>query len=137
MGSIPGSGRSPGEGNGNLLQHSCLENPTDRGAWWAAKKPMGSQRIDRATKRADARTHTHTHTATKHRVTKEKCFLSWHTQKRVPGSRLAHTKCLLSESCLTRVRWAHSTVSCPLLGLLASPLSGRILNVWKAWRQVP
>ena len=35
-GSIPGSGRSPGEGNGNLLQYSCLENPMDRGAWWAA-----------------------------------------------------------------------------------------------------
>ena len=31
-GSIPGSGRSPGEGNGNPLQHSCLENPMDRGA---------------------------------------------------------------------------------------------------------
>ena len=35
MGSIPGSGRSPGGGNGNPLQYSCLENPTDRGAWWA------------------------------------------------------------------------------------------------------
>ena len=34
-GSIPGWGRSPGEGNGNLLQHSCLENPMDRGAWQA------------------------------------------------------------------------------------------------------
>ena len=34
-GSIPGSGRSPGGGNGNPLQHSCLENPMDRGAWWA------------------------------------------------------------------------------------------------------
>ena len=33
QGSIPGSGRSPGEENGNLLQYSCLENPTDRGAW--------------------------------------------------------------------------------------------------------
>jgi len=32
---IPGSGRSPGEGNGNLLQYSCLRNPMDRGAWWA------------------------------------------------------------------------------------------------------
>ena len=32
MGSIPGSGRSPGEGNGNPLQYSCLENPMDRGA---------------------------------------------------------------------------------------------------------
>ena len=35
MGLIPGSGRSPGEGNGNPLQYSCLENPMDRGAWWA------------------------------------------------------------------------------------------------------
>ena len=34
-GSIPGSGRSPGEGNGNSLQYSCLGNPMDRGAWWA------------------------------------------------------------------------------------------------------
>ena len=34
VGLIPGSGRSPGEGNGNLLQYSCLENPMDRGAWW-------------------------------------------------------------------------------------------------------
>ena len=35
-GSIPGWGRCPGEGNGNPLQYSCLEDPTDRGAWWAA-----------------------------------------------------------------------------------------------------
>ena len=35
MGSIPGSGRSPREGNGNPLQYSCLRNPMDRGAWWA------------------------------------------------------------------------------------------------------
>ena len=34
--SIPESGRSPGGGNGNPLQYSCLENPVDRGAWWAA-----------------------------------------------------------------------------------------------------
>ena len=34
VGSIPGSGRSPGEGNDNPLQYSCLENPLDRGAWW-------------------------------------------------------------------------------------------------------
>ena len=34
-GSIPGSGRSPGEGHGNPLQHSCLEDPMDWGAWWA------------------------------------------------------------------------------------------------------
>ena len=35
MGSICGLGRSPGEGNGNSLQYSCLKNPMDRGAWWA------------------------------------------------------------------------------------------------------
>ena len=35
MGSISGSRRSPGEGNGNPLQYSCLENPMDREAWWA------------------------------------------------------------------------------------------------------
>ena len=35
LGSIPGLGRSPGEGNGNPLQYSCAENPMDRGAWWA------------------------------------------------------------------------------------------------------
>ena len=35
LGLVPGSGRSPGEGNGNPLQYSCLENPMDRGAWQA------------------------------------------------------------------------------------------------------
>ena len=34
-GSIPGSGRSPGGGHGNPLQYACLENPIDRGGWWA------------------------------------------------------------------------------------------------------
>ena len=35
LGLIPGLGRSPGEGNDNPLQYSCLENPMDRGSWWA------------------------------------------------------------------------------------------------------
>ena len=43
LSSIPGSGRSPGEGNGNPLQYSCLENPKDRGAWCATVH--GSQRV--------------------------------------------------------------------------------------------
>jgi len=34
-GSVPETGRSPGEGNGNPVQYSCLGNPMDRGAWWA------------------------------------------------------------------------------------------------------
>ena len=43
--SIPGLERSPGEGNGNPLCYSCLENPMDGEAWWAAV--MGSQRVRR------------------------------------------------------------------------------------------
>ena len=45
MGSIPGSGRSPGGGNGCPVQCSCLENPMDRGPWWATVH--GSQRVER------------------------------------------------------------------------------------------
>ena len=47
LGSIPGSGRSPGEGNGNPLQYSCLENPMDRGTWWAIVHgvPKGQTRL--------------------------------------------------------------------------------------------
>ena len=41
LGSVPGSGRSPGAGNSNLLQASCLGNPPDRGAWWAAVHGVG------------------------------------------------------------------------------------------------
>ena len=44
--SIPGSERSPDAGNGNPLQHSCLENSMDGGAWWAGKlQSTGSQRV--------------------------------------------------------------------------------------------
>ena len=49
-GSIPGSGRSHGEGNGNALQYSCLENPMDRGAWWATAHGVARVRHDLATK---------------------------------------------------------------------------------------
>ena len=47
---IPGSGRSPGEGNGNPLQCSCLRNPMDRGVWWAAVHGIARVRHDLATK---------------------------------------------------------------------------------------
>ena len=43
-GSIPGLGRSPGEGNGNPLQYSCQENPVDRGAWWATVDGVAKSR---------------------------------------------------------------------------------------------
>ena len=44
VGSIPGLGRPPGEGNGYPLQGSCLENPMDRGVWWAS--PWGQEELD-------------------------------------------------------------------------------------------
>ena len=44
-GSIPGSGRSPGEGNVNPLQYSCLENPLERGAWWADCESVRTERL--------------------------------------------------------------------------------------------
>ena len=43
-GSIPGWGRSPGEGNGNLLQYSCLENPMEGGAWQATVDGVAKSR---------------------------------------------------------------------------------------------
>ena len=55
-GSIPGSGRSPGEGNGNPLQYSCLENPMDSGAW-------------RATVHGVAKSHTRLNNKTSHFLT--------------------------------------------------------------------
>ena len=49
-GLIPGSGRSLGEGNGNPLRYSCLENPIDREAWWTTVHEVGRVRHDLATK---------------------------------------------------------------------------------------
>ena len=43
-GSIPGLGRSPGGGHGSPLQYSCLENPMDRGAWWATVHRVAKSR---------------------------------------------------------------------------------------------
>ena len=45
LGSIPGLGRSPGDGNGNPLQYSCLENPMDGGAWWATVHGVAKSQI--------------------------------------------------------------------------------------------
>ena len=50
VGSIPGSGRSPGGGNGNSLQYSCLGNPTDRGACWDIVHGVTGVRHDLVTK---------------------------------------------------------------------------------------
>ena len=56
MGSIPGSGRSPREGNGNLLPYSCLENPMDREAWWATVHEVKRVRHDLATEQQQQQT---------------------------------------------------------------------------------
>ena len=45
LGSVPGSGRSPGLGNGNPLQYSCLKNPMDRRAWQATVREVGKSWI--------------------------------------------------------------------------------------------
>ena len=60
--SIPGLERSSGEGNGNPLQYSCLENHIDRGAWQAAVHRVTKSRT--WLKRLSTHTHTHTHTHT-------------------------------------------------------------------------
>ena len=62
-GSVPGSGKSPGEGNGHPLQSSCLENPINRGAWWAAVYGVAGSRTQLS---MCARTHTHTHAVGQH-----------------------------------------------------------------------
>ena len=49
LGLIPMLGRYPGEGNGNPLQYSCLENPMDRGTWWATVHGVAELGHDRAT----------------------------------------------------------------------------------------
>ena len=65
--SIPGSGRSSGEGNGNPLQYSSLRNPIDRGAWWATVHGVTKESDTTATKQMctcvcmNIHTHTHTH----------------------------------------------------------------------------
>ena len=77
--SIPRSGRSPRERNGNPLQYSCLENPMDRGAWLATVN--GLQRVGHNGARARThthtytRTHTHTHTHTHNEVQRAKSGL--------------------------------------------------------------
>ena len=50
MGSIPGSGRPPGGRHGNCLQYSCLENPMDRGAWWAVCRKQLDTTCSRASR---------------------------------------------------------------------------------------
>ena len=72
LGSFPGLGRSPGEGKGNPLQCSCLENPMDRGDWWAM--------VHRVTKSRTQLCRLNTHAITKMPQT------DWHKQKKLISS---------------------------------------------------
>ena len=73
-GSIPGSGRSPGGGNGNLFQYRCLEKPMDGGAWQATIHGVAKNQTQ-----LRGMTHTHTHRGeicpeTKERGGKKSCY---------------------------------------------------------------
>ena len=76
-GLIPGLGRSPGGRHGNPLQHSCLENPMDRGAWRAAVHRVAKSRtrLKRLSGCRRARTRAHTHTHTLHAIKDHVCFV--------------------------------------------------------------
>ena len=61
QGLTPGLGRSPGGGEGNPLQYSCLENSMDRGAWWA-NSPLGYKDLDTTEQLSLSVSQMHTHT---------------------------------------------------------------------------
>ena len=71
LGSVPGWGRSPGGGHGNPLQYSCLENPMDRGAWWATVH--GGTKSQTGLKDS----HTHTEGRSKGSLLFRCCLSSW------------------------------------------------------------
>ena len=77
LGSIPGLGRSPGEGNGNPLQFSCLENSMDGGAWWAIVHGVARSR----TRLSDFTFTFHFHALEKEMAT-HSSVLAW----RIPGT---------------------------------------------------
>ena len=115
-GSILGSERSPGEGNGNPRQYSCLENPMDRGSWWATVHGVTKVGQDWATS-------THTHTGYKISTQKSVAFLYSNNQRSerkikerisftITSKRIKHlrinlpkeTKDLYSEKCKTLLK---------------------------------
>ena len=61
VGSIPGSGRSPGGGHGNPLQYACLEDPMDRGAWWATVHVVSKSQSMHTHTNKTGTAHSHTH----------------------------------------------------------------------------
>ena len=97
LGSIPGSGRFPGEGNGNPLQYCCLGNPMDRGAWQATVHGVAKSDM---TEHTCVCTHTHTcwtsqnmsHGGNNHRKQNPPKYVlsgKWHSMKRLRWSQVA------------------------------------------------
>ena len=97
VGSIPGSGRSPGRGHGNPLQYFCLKNPMDRGAWWATVHGIA---------KSWTRLSTHTHTHTTQAVIAEVAGICWVSHGRglsahsILSSVLCINLLLLQQQCL-------------------------------------
>ena len=82
--SIPGTGSSPGEGNGNPLQYSCLKNLMDRGAWQATARGLKeSDMTERLNMQAHTHTHIHTHTTHTHTHTHTHIYIYkiWRTNQ--------------------------------------------------------
>ena len=87
MGLISESGRFPGEGHGNPLQYSCLENPMDRGAW-RATVPGVTKELDKTERLIH--THTHTHTPYTKHGDKHTCIIYFSPHSSPIGSGLMH-----------------------------------------------
>ena len=75
--SIPGSGGSPGEGNGNPLQCSCLENSMDRGAWWATVHGVAKSQTQ-----LSMHTHTHLRPVVSREISREACTINLINEKK-------------------------------------------------------
>ena len=108
-GSISGSGRSPGEGNGNPLQYSCLENPMGRGAWQATVHVIARVGHDLATK-PPTMLHSHCSEA------RGFCSLLFHSESQANGTNCLLQYCQLpqpTERGLWKILYKQSNVLAP------------------------
>ena len=96
----PGTGSSPGEGNGNPLQYSCLKNLMDRGAWQATVQGVVRIRHNWETEHASTHTHTHTHTHTTH----THIYIKFGIQTRFINSKY-NTWVIHSHSCYKKINY--------------------------------
>ena len=118
-GLIPGSGRSPGKGNGNPLQYSCLENPMNRGAWWTTVHGVAKSRT-RLSNWVRTHTHTHihihTHIYTCQALRGSKKEPSWNFTSNEEQIKSIHwNNCWLRQSCLGHAALALTQALSPCL----------------------